>query len=159
MGDISRVTYSQRYLWRVRYRTAAAAAELCYVGCGDVLYSDSCGRTATAAAVAAPFQGAALAAIAYSSSQKLHRLLLIGFRRLSVTRQVNRQHSATFSSVHGACGAHALNLLASSLILLPPIKQVCDRPGRRHNSPLCVYIYCEPSRPSSRYYYCRRHHK
>ena len=56
----------QQHFWCVRYRTAAAAAELHYMAAE--MYS--CSRTATtaAAAVPAPFYGAALSAIAYSLS-------------------------------------------------------------------------------------------
>ena len=52
----------QQHFWYVRYRTAAAAVELCYVAAERY----SCSRSATAAAVAIPFYGAALSAMAYS---------------------------------------------------------------------------------------------
>ena len=65
MSPIASNTYDgQQYLWCVRYRTAAAAVELYYVAAEMYI----CSSSATAAAVAAPFYGAALSVIAYSLS-------------------------------------------------------------------------------------------
>ena len=61
MSPTASSTYDgQQHLW-LRYRTAVVAVELYYVA-AEVY---SCRRTATAAAVTAPFYGAALSTIAY----------------------------------------------------------------------------------------------
>ena len=59
--------YGQQHLWCVRYRTAAAAVEL-YYAAAEMYRSSS---TATAAAVTAPFYGAALSVVMYSLGYKL----------------------------------------------------------------------------------------
>ena len=117
----------QQHVCCVRYRAAAAIVQLWY----EATEMYSCSRGATAAAVTAPFYGAALLAVAYSLSCKSHGLLLASAASGLIGKEsLAFGHRSLFSG-HGVWSARFQFLDTESLSPPPPLHYAPIKASRR----------------------------